>query len=260
MHSSFNANKRQTQVVKLYKYRAITSTDGSAFPRLSDILRGNSFWCAAPASLNDPEEFIWECDYTPTAATPALLAKLLTKFLGRDSTTAQAIASAAISAGRIETVSQPVIQSIIDQCRAEIGVACFGTSADNLVMWQCYGGEGVGVCIEIDVPDDILGSQLHRVEYAATKRLHLDQLFQAALGGSDKEAVYSVSLLSKAPAWAAEQEVRFISRQQNISVHISGSTISRLILGPCLDGEAIGRLQELVASLAYELPLSYHSS
>jgi hypothetical protein len=246
--------------VKLYKYRAITSADGTAFPRLSEILRGNSFWCAAPASLNDTEEFIWECDYTPTTATPALLAALLVELRGRDSATAQAIASGAISGGRIETISRPVIQSIIDQCRAEIGVACFGTSADNLVMWQRYGGDGVGVCIEIDVPDDILGNQLHRVEYAAMKRLHLDQLFQAALGGSDKGVVYSVSLLSKTLGWAAEQEVRFISRQQNISVHISGSTISRLIVGPGLDGEAIGRVQELVASLAYELPLSYHSA
>lgn len=246
--------------MKLYKYRALTSTDDTAFARLSEILRGNSFWCAAPASLNDPEEFVWECDYTPTAATPALLAALLVELRGRDFVSAQAVASAAISGGRIEILSRPIIQSIIDQSRAEIGVACFGTSANNLVMWHCYGGEGVGVCIEIDVPDELLGQQLHPVEYPTRRSLHLDQLFQAALGGSDKRIVYSVSLLSKAATWAAEREVRFISKQQNISVHISGSTISRLILGPCLDETTIGRVQELVASLAYELPLSHHST
>ena len=241
--------------MKLYKYRAITSSDGDAFPRLSEILGKNEFWCASPAALNDPEEFIWECDYAPTVRTAALLVELFVKYRGHDSATAKMLASHAISEGRIEFIARPVIQSIIDQSREEIGVACFGTSADSLVMGQCYGGEGVGVCIEIQVPDELLGDQLHRVEYQAIKRLHLDELLQASLDGSNNREVYSMSLLSKGANWTAEQEVRFISKRQNIAVQISGSYISRLILGPCLDGATIERLRELVASLSYELPL-----
>jgi hypothetical protein len=242
--------------LKLYKYRSVTQEDGNALSRLSQILRTNTFWCAAPADLNDPQEFSWHCDYCLTSETPGLLAQLLAHFQGWDLAAAQKIVSAKILGGELRKISEPVIQSIVDQCRAELGVACFATSPSNLVMWFCYGGEGAGVCIELEVPDELLGKHLYPVEYLAKKQLHIDQLLQAALPGSDRRIVYSASLLTKDADWASEREVRFISKQQNISVQISGSIVCRLILGPRLDDATQEKIKMLVASLDYELPIS----
>ena len=246
--------------MKLYKYRAVSDGDEGSFVRLADILHKNAFWCAAPATLNDPEEFTWQCDYEPSLATTSLLAELLVAHRGSDFASARAIALGAVAGNRIAALAAPIFQSIIDQCRAEIGLACFGTSFDSPVMWQRYGGDGTGVCIEIDAPDELLDNQLHRVEYPISKILTIDQLLQASLGGAHKRTVYSISLLSKPPGWAEEAEVRFISKQQGVSVHLAGSTIARVILGSRVDSNTKTRVQNLVSSLAYPIPLSYHSS
>lgn len=243
--------------MKLYKYRAIAATDDTSFQRLSDILCKNQFWCAAPSSLNDPDEFIWQCDYNPTEMTVSLLAELLVTYRKKDPAVAHMMACASIGNRRLQTIARPFIDQIIDECRSQIGLACFGTSSDNPIMWQRYGGKGAGVCIELDVPQELLNKQLFYVEYPLSKVLHIDQLLDASLSGTQKQLVYSVSLLSKPRFWATEAEIRFISKQQNVPVRIERSTISRLILGPRLDPAAKLRVHNLVASLSYELPLSY---
>ncbi len=51
------------------------------------------------------------------------------------------------------------------QCRDEIGLACFRSTADNDTLWERCAGGGAGVCIEVDLPDGLLGTQLHAVQY-----------------------------------------------------------------------------------------------
>ena len=41
-------------------------------------------WCARPDTLNDPQEFVWQCDYTPTPATVALLTGVFGQGARRD--------------------------------------------------------------------------------------------------------------------------------------------------------------------------------
>jgi len=243
--------------VKLYKYREISTSDLVSFERLSGILLGQCFWCATPESLNDPEEFIWECDYTPTPSTAPLLADLLVKYRGRDAATAMEIASSSISSDRLRELAPQFVKTIIEKCRTEIGVACFGTSDKNPIMWERYGGKGAGVCIEIDVPDALLNHMLYRVNYPPRKVIHIDQLIEASLNNVAGLAVYKTALISKPPIWATEAEVRFISNQKNISVTITGSTISNLTLGTLVDGVTTERILNLVHSLPYSLPISH---
>ena len=246
--------------MKLYKYREISTSDDVSFERLSSILLGQSFWCATPASLNDPEEFIWECDYTPTPSTVSLLADLLIKYNGRDSATALEIASTSVNSDRLRELAPTIVRDIIEKCRNEIGVSCFGTSASNPIMWERYGGKGAGVCIEIDVPNSYLNQLLYRVNYPLRKVIHIDQLIEASLNDTSSLAVYSIALLSKPPFWATEEEIRFISNQQNISVNITDSTISNLTLGTLVDSVTTERILNLVNSLPYSLPISYQQA
>jgi hypothetical protein len=241
--------------VKLFKYRDLSYPDSDALQRLSNILHRNEFWCARPETLNDPEEFTWQCDYQSTDETAALLEKVLIELRQKSPTEARTMAAAAVSSGLLQELAEPVFKELIDKCRSELGLACFATASTNTVMWERYGGNGAGVCIEVDVPSELLNDHLFLVEYPAVKQLHIDQLLHSFLESSHVRHVYSVALLSKPPFWAPEAEVRFVSQKQDVAVRIAGSNISRLVLGPHLNEYARRGIQTMVASLGYVLPV-----
>jgi hypothetical protein len=238
----------------LYKYRDLSVLENS-FERLSDILRTNTFWCASPSKLNDPEEFMWECDYDPSDQTARLLAEVLIK-LGRPTGIAWEVASKAVEHVRIEPIARPIIEKIIDRCRQEVGLACFATSDASDVMWGRYGGKGNGVCVEVEVPNKLLHTDLHPVQYPLSKRLHVDRILASYGDTSSAQTVYSVALLSKPQCWASEEEVRFVSKRQNVSVNIVGSKISRIVLGADLANGMTARIEALAKSLPYDLPIA----
>ena len=246
--------------MRLYKYRDLSDTAESSIQRLSEILHKNAFWCARPSSLNDETEFIWDCNYEPTNTTVPLLTDFLVKLQGRTPTEARAIAQVAVLNRDIEPIARPVFDDMIKKCRQEIGLLCFGTSNDNKVMWQRYAGNGNGVCIEIDVPEEQFNKHLFLVEYPPAKVVHIDQLLAAFTDPTQTRTIYSVALLSKTPSWAPEKEIRFVSSLQNVSVHISGSVISNIILGPNLAPEIRRAVKVLVESLPYHLPLSIYEA
>ncbi|MDP3293769.1 MAG: DUF2971 domain-containing protein [Nevskia sp.] len=238
--------------MRLYKYRDLSAPGTESFERLSEILRGNTFWCAAPSTLNDPTEFVWECDYEPSDRTTRILENVLIN-RGRTAESARELAKTAVQSNLVEAIARPIFEGMIEKCRREVGLACFATSGDNNVMWERYGGQGNGVCVEIEVPDELLHLHLHPVEYPISKRLHLDQLLASHLDRSLAKTVYTVALLSKPACWAPESEVRFVSSRQNVAVQIFGSHISRIILGLALLGEMSTMIKAFSSSLPYEL-------
>ena len=82
---------------------------------------------------------------------------------------------------------------MMDQGRIEIGLACFGRRPDNEFLWQRYAGLGAGVCIEFDVPSELLGAQLHLVHYLDEKRIHINELISAFLVRGSGRAVYEAA-------------------------------------------------------------------
>lgn len=242
--------------MRLYKYRDLSLPGNEPFEHLSAILRNNTFWCAKPSTLNDPKEFVWECDYEPSGETCRLLAEVLIRHIGRAPEVALAQARAAIDNRRLETLARPLFEEVIEQCRGEVGLACFATSSDNDVMWERYGGQGNGVCVEIEAPDELLDAHLHTVEYPTSKRLHIDQMLTSDTKPLSAQAVFKVALLSKPVFWEPESEIRLVSRLQNVSVGIAGSRISRLVLGSNLTTEMASSIEALVNSLPYTLPIA----
>jgi hypothetical protein len=220
--------------MKLYKYRDFSKACDADFQRLAMVLARQSFWCARPDTLNDPKELTWSCDYEPTPETVGLLTDLLIQVVGRSYEEARRCATIAVEIGQLETVAQPVIAGMIEQCRNDIGIVCFGTAPDNEVLWQRYGGSDAGVCIEVDVPDNHLGNSLHCVTYSDTKKAHINQLMRAFIDRNHVREIYELALLSKTSFWASEEEIRFISKKHSVAVMILGSRITRLILGNSL--------------------------
>ena len=242
--------------MKLYKYRDFSNPCDADFQRLATVLTRQTFWCARPDTLNDPEEFSWRCDYQPTSETIGLVTELLVQVVGRSREEARRRATSAVEAGRLEAIAQPSIAEMIKQCRNEIGLACFGTALNNEVLWQRYGGAGAGVCIEVDVPDSNLKKSLYLVDYADTKRIHIDQLIRSFIDRNHVWEVYELALLLKPSYWAPEKEIRFVSKMQSVSVAIGGSRITRLILGDILAPVVRERLILAVPKSVAVLPRS----
>jgi len=241
--------------VKLCKYRDFSDPSDIDFERLTYILTYQAFWSARPDTLNDPDEFVWGCDCTPTHATAPLLAQVLQGARGLTTTEAREIAEYAVANNRVEALTEPVIRSLVSRCRDGIGLICFGSTTDNACLWQRYGGEGAGVCIELDAPSALLNTQIRPVQYPATKSLHIDLLLEASALPASAGPVYSIALLSKPPKWAPECELRFVSKKQNIPIKLSGSHISALVIGSSLPQSARSRIEEIVNRLPYALPL-----
>jgi hypothetical protein len=239
--------------VKLYKYRDFSNPSEDDFGRLETLLHREVFWCARPDTLNDPEEFAWNCDFTASAVTQESLTELLVRVNGHTRVQAQERSAAAISSGRLVTLAKPIIEGMIQQCRKEIGLVCFGISPDNSVLWQRYGGNGAGVCVEIEVPEDLLEKQLYRVQYSFAKSIHIDQLMRAFLDANHVREVYTLALLSKPTFWAPEEEIRFVSRKQEVLVRIDRSQITRIILGHALTVAVRKRIEKIAAALRYDL-------
>jgi len=232
--------------MKIYKYRDFSNPNEDDFRRLEDSVHRRMVWCARADTLNDPEEFVWECDYTATPATLDLLAEVLVRKRGRTQAKARAIAQVAIESGHLESVAKPVFVDMIRQCRNEVGLACFGAAPNNEILWQRYGGRGAGVCVEFEVPSDVLGTQLHRVQYPEHKRLHIDELLRAYADHNSAQVVYDVALLSKPSSWANEEEIRFVSQRHSIRVALDRAHVSCVFIGNELTTEVRARIQQIV--------------
>lgn len=105
------------------------------------------------------------------------------------------------------------------------------------------------MCIEIDVPDKLLNSKFFEVQYTKEKIVHIDELLRGYLG--DAKAVYTLTLLTKPEIWREEEEVRFISSRQNVSVQISDARISPIYLGKSLSGSLRERVKKFSTTLIY---------
>lgn len=236
--------------MKIYKYRDFSNPNDDDFRRLEASVHRYMVWCARPDTLNDPQEFVWECDYTATPTTLGLLTGVLIKSRGRTQVDARAIAEVAIQSGRLEIIAKPVFVGMIEQCRNEIGLSCFGAAPNNEILWRRYGGNGAGVCVEFEVPDGLLGTQLHRVKYSEEKQLHVDQILHAFVDRDSAQVVYDVALLSKPSAWADEEEIRFVSRGHSIQVALDRGQVSCVFLGDALRADVRARIQRIVAPAA----------
>jgi hypothetical protein len=239
--------------MRLHKYRELKGGDSEAMARLQTILQTQALWCARPDTLNDDQEFSWRCDYQPTGKTIGLLAGLLSQERSWPFAEAWRQLESLIGDGSLESLASPVVASLIQQCRSEVGLSCFGTSPSNPTLWSRYGGNGEGVCIEIVVPDHLIGTSIFRVQYANEKVVHIDDLLRAHFGNAMD--MYSHSLLTKPIKWSPEEEIRFVSSRQNVSVRIESAHVSCIYLGGMLSATVRERVTNIVKALPYEVEL-----
>lgn len=234
--------------MKIYKYREVDSGNDVSLARLTRIIRDGFIWCAHPDALNDPHELAWSCDFTPSPATLDLLVAMLQKGNRQPAPEARQRAQAVLERGVLPTLGRPVIADMLGRVRDGVGIACFGATSNNAALWSRNAGDGRGVAIEIDVPDSLLGTQLHRVVYDDDRSIHFDHFVQPVDERNASDGVYA-TLLTKTRAWAPEQEVRFLSRHQG-EIYIEGSTVTGVVLGSELSSDDIAAINNIAAPVA----------
>ena len=131
----------------------------------------------------------------------------------------------------LEKIAEPIINEMLRKGRNEIGVISFSVNKTADYLWREYAGRGNGVCIEINVPDSLIGKSYHRVHYVTEKIFHIDCFLESALFQERAFENFKNILLTKTRKWAEEEEVRFISNRQEINMILDGY-ISEIIFGP----------------------------
>lgn len=165
--------------------------------------------------------------------------------------------------------------------RASLGVICFTSREDNLLMWAHYGENHEGICIEFDAGVDFFtGKYLDALEGAFIQRTVKDHYKNT---GELKEVKYSKvrplfidpseieydtdSWLTKSEAWAYEQEYRillpidFAVRQQDMLFYeVDKKSIKSVILGCQIGCEKKKEINSICSKLGIRVRESFVNS
>jgi hypothetical protein len=231
--------------MKIYKFKDLT--DENKHSHFLEIVLKNSIWCARPDSLNDKEEFITKLDYEPSLDTRELLTEAVAKFRTTDYSH-QPYESAFLTLEHkgLDDNANKVIENMVNKCRAEIGITSFALEMNNQ-LWNEYGGNGNGVCVEINIPDHFVGKDYHPVQYLSDKTFHVDSFLKSVLFHDKIIETYRNVLLTKTKEWEQEKEIRFIGNRQDVTMILSDCYISEITFGSNVPKYT---LETLVTSIA----------
>lgn len=251
--------------MKIYRYRDISTEEKLKF--LFDTELKNRFWCSNLKKLNDRDEFKFKPDCTTDKDTEIILNMLRTK---EGSTRAIGLLGTILDReGYLADIAKPRIEDMITKARRDLGLACFSLSKGSDYMWLEYGGEGNGVCIEIDVPDYTI--DLHNVSYVKEKNIPINKILASAIGDRDAtEFVFRNMLCTKTEKWRLEDEVRFVislpvierqnkkkhrrergqkKRPDGVFMNIIGSVITEVVFGNKIAPETFCKIKTEIEKL-----------
>lgn len=228
--------------MKIYKFKDLT--DEKKHFHFLEIVLKKSIWCARPDSLNDKEEFITKLDYEPSPYTLELLTEAIAKYRTTDySHQPHKSASFALEHKGLEDNANKAIKDMVNKCRTTIGVTSFTLEMNNH-LWKEYGGNGNGVCVEINIPDDFVGKHYHPVHYVSDKIFHVD-LF---LDPNKINETFRNVLLTKRKDWEQEKEIRFIGNRQDVTMILNDCYISEITFGSNVPKYTLETLVTRIAS------------
>lgn len=184
----------------LYKYRVLqdhTQPDQlNTFTR--DLVTKATLWHPSPKDFNDP----FDCRLALDRRKPETLLRMLVKVLGSD----EGRAERRRKLSRFRQEPQALLdrfETLIWETMNNIGVCCYGTSGDNILMWSHYGDAHQGVCFKFDVlANPIAYNDLLRVQYSKE---------YPRIAAVDYHSM-TTYLSTKSDIWAYENEWRVFTR------------------------------------------------
>lgn len=230
--------------MKIYKFKDLS--DKGKHSHFLQMVLQNTIWCASPDTLNDEDEFKFELDYEPSPNTAYLLSQVIAQYRTSKHRPPHVSAARVLENETLEGIAAPIIRKGINRSRNTIGITSFSVIKSNGHLWNEYGGKGNGVCIEINIPDSLVGQSFHWVLYVPEKKFHVDSFLESALFSDRVFETYRKILLTKTMKWSEEKEMRFIGKQQNVNWIIDGH-ISEIIFGPHVPHNTLEQLADKIA-------------
>jgi hypothetical protein len=233
---------RQKEQMRIYKFKDLT--DERTHSHFLQIVLKNSIWCASPDSLNDKDEFRFTLDYEPSPRTHQLLTQAVAQYRTTGFLPPHLSTSLALENDRLRFITSPIIDDIIEKCRRGVGVTSFSMTKADDRLWEDYGGKGNGACVEINIPDHLVGDTYHRVRYVPAKVFHIDTFLESAVF---PDRAFQNILLTKTKKWEQEEEIRFIGNRQNVNLILDGY-ISEVTFGSEIPPETLAQLTVQIAN------------
>jgi hypothetical protein len=230
--------------MRIYKLKDLT--DERTHPHFLQIVLEKQIWCASPDALNDKDEFRIILDYEPSPRTHYLLSQVVAQYRTTSFLPPHLSTSLVLENDRLRAIMSRSVDDIIEKCRRGVGVTSFSMTKADDDLWKEYGGKGNGACIEIDIPDHLIGQSYHHVRYVSEKVFHVDTFLESTLFPDRAFQNFQNILLTKTKKWEQEAEIRFIGRQQNVNLRLDGE-IREVTFGPEVPAEVRARITLRIA-------------
>jgi hypothetical protein len=110
--------------------------------------------------------------------------------------------------------TQSAMERTVEELFKRYGALCFSRTWDNILMWSHYGDKHKGICLGVDVADEITRS----VEYESEPHEAGNLIVENRSDFSQEEGTKIIDRLfgMKYAAWFYEQEVRVNGRREEV--------------------------------------------
>ena len=189
----------------LYRYRSLANGTDEFVKR---TLLENELFFAAPASFNDPFDCCPAFDFTATVTEMVNYYKGVLRKHDPQISEEQLIREALAKVhdperSPLRTEMQAEVQALHGEHITEtIGVLCFSTQCDEILMWSHYANFHQGICLRFDANHPYF-TNTHEVQYH-TRRPRINPFRDTTI------QMMEAALLAKAGQWKYEQEWRLI--------------------------------------------------
>lgn len=243
--------------MKIYKYKDLRPEGNRQ--HFIDMVLENSIWCADPDSLDDEDELRYKYDYCPTEHTAHFLKEIFNRKVKISRVSKSRLnrminhwnawkAKYVIDNGRLQEMVEPIMNELIEKGRCELGIASFSKSGNENRLWEEYGGSHCGVCVEFEIPENLIGVAYHYVSYVEEKVFHIDTWFESYLDESKAYDSYRNMLLTKnKEKWGSQAEVRLITSGQKIKQRVQGP-ITEILFGGNVPNSVYEEMMKSISS------------
>ncbi len=186
-----------------------------------DAIRTGHVWFAPKSSLNDPFDCFPEVIRDIDDRQADELFRAFSVRLERPATLEE-------KCGLLESS----LLQFMDQC----GVFCVSKSSLNELMWSHYADNHKGLCLGFEVKEENIANSKdprkspREMSYAGRGGAKLSDFYAAKIGVFGAEQSFNrliaACYFSKNPAWAYEEEIRFLSIRRNGLLDLDANLVS----------------------------------
>lgn len=227
---SLKSDKLTTKTV--FKYHRINKN-------FYDLLINNEIWFSDPFSYNDP----FDCNLTIDGNnTPEQIKKYFKIANWKNLKDTDEAIQRLIETDFVDKEAfQKKINFISEQVIGKLGLACFGQTKDNFLMWAHYTENHKGICLEFDHKKD-------EKFFRPFKKVNYDESYPVYNYLNNINNVVEQLMLHKSNHWKGEKEVRLIKKKCGLYAFNTESLIG-IYFGVRTPNEQIKTIKTLIQEL-----------